>query len=157
MRKISKLFGLGTALAVGAMLSTAVYAEDGVFDKTQYGEELAPGFDQCMENSGGVTSEMLACYDHAQVYWKGRLNELNAQRLAKCADDMEPKECIASAKKAQKALDDYLEVVGDTYILMPTYSENGSLGLVTFADDFTHLLRDNVKYLDMAINEPDYE
>ena len=37
-------------------------------------DELAPGFDRCMEQSGGVTTEMLGCLQQAYEYWDARLN-----------------------------------------------------------------------------------
>ena len=31
-------------------------------------DELAPGFDRCMEQSGGVTMEMMGCFQQAYDY-----------------------------------------------------------------------------------------
>ena len=46
----------------------------GTVQPCQAEEELAPGFDACMEKSGGVTVEMRMCLDQAYKYWDAELN-----------------------------------------------------------------------------------
>lgn len=55
--------------------------------------ELAPGFDRCMEQSGGVTTEMLGCLQQAYEYWDVRLNANYKKARQACKSSSDPKAC----------------------------------------------------------------
>ena len=54
-------------------------------------DELAPGFDRCMEQSGGVTTEMLGCLQQAYEYWDARLNTNYKKARQACKSSSDPK------------------------------------------------------------------
>ena len=103
------LFGYGYYLAAPAM------AEE---------DELAPGFDRCMEQSGGVTTEMLGCLQQAYEYWDVRLNANYKKARQACKSSSDPKGCSDKLLKGQRAWVQYKEAFTD---LVQLPNEGGSM------------------------------
>lgn len=71
-------------------------------------EELAPGFDRCMENAPS-TVDQKDCVNKAYAYWDKILN-INFKKAKKsCADSENPKTCASSLVNAQKSWIKYKE------------------------------------------------
>lgn len=87
-------------------------------------EELAPGFNMCMENSGGVTVEMLGCLQTAYDYWDARLNANYKKAKQACRDSGDPKVWSDKLLKAQRAWVQYKELTSD---LVQLPNEGGSM------------------------------
>ena len=66
-------------------------------------DELAPGFDRCMKQSGGVTTEMLGCLQQAYEYWDARLNTNYKKARQACKSSSDPKACSVKLLKGQRA------------------------------------------------------
>lgn len=87
-------------------------------------DELAPGFDRCMEQSGGVTTEMLGCLQQAYEYWDARLNTNYKKARQACKSSSDPKACSDKLLKGQRAWVQYKEVFTD---LVQLPNEGGSM------------------------------
>lgn len=87
-------------------------------------DELAPGFDRCMEQSGGVTTEMLNCLQQAYEYWDARLNTNYKKARQACKSSSDPKACSDKLLKGQRAWVQYKEVFTD---LVQLPNEGGSM------------------------------
>lgn len=78
--------------------------------------ELAPGFDQCMDASNFSTPDMIECVTDAYKYWDKLLNDeyKNAQKICSGKDNNdEVKACQAKLKKTQQAWIQYKENMSD--------------------------------------------
>ena len=87
-------------------------------------DELAPGFDRCMEQSGGVTTEMLGCLQQAYEYWDARLNTNYKKARQACKSSSDPKACSDKLLKGQRAWVQYKEAFTD---LVQLPNEGGSM------------------------------
>ena len=87
-------------------------------------DELAPGFDRCMEQSGGVTTEMLGCLQQAYEYWDARLNTNYKKARQACKSSSDPKACSDKLLKGQRAWVQYKEAFTD---LVQLPNEDGSM------------------------------
>lgn len=87
-------------------------------------DELAPGFDRCMEQSGGVTTEMLNCLQQAYEYWDARLNANYKKARQACKSSSDPKACSDKLLKGQRAWVQYKEAFTD---LVQLPNEGGSM------------------------------
>ena len=87
-------------------------------------DELAPGFDRCMEQSGGVTTEMLGCLQQAYEYWDARLNANYKKARQACKSSSDPKACSDKLLKGQRAWVQYKEAFTD---LVQLPNEGGSM------------------------------
>jgi len=87
-------------------------------------DELAPGFDRCMEQSGGVTTEMLSCLQQAYEYWDARLKTNYKKARQACKSSSNPKACSDKLLKGQRAWVQYKEVFTD---LVQLPNEGGSM------------------------------
>lgn len=75
-------------------------------------EELAPGFDACMDKAGS-TAESKECFGKAFLYWDKQLNA-NFKKLPKaCEEAPDPEACKARAIKAQKLWIQYKEAMAE--------------------------------------------
>ncbi len=70
-------------------------------------EELAPGFNACM-NRSSATTDMIGCYDSAYQYWDKILNKNYKMAMKNCDEEGTP-QCKANLKKAQRAWIQYKE------------------------------------------------
>lgn len=136
---------------------TLAHADDFAFDPELYGEELAPGYNQCMENSQGETQLMLECETNAQTFWEERLSLLNIKRRALCNDASDANSCNRRAQESEKALSNFLRTVALNYPLLPAYKNGESLGLLNSTNSYVSLLRDCVMYLDLALSPEEGE
>ena len=109
-----KLRLLLCCLALLFLTAPAMAAED----------ELAPGFDRCMEQSGGVTTEMLSCLQQAYEYWDARLNTNYKKARQACKSSSDPKACSDKLLKGQRAWVQYKEAFTD---LVQLPNEGGSM------------------------------
>ena len=96
-------------------------------------EELAPGFDQCMEASGGVTANMSACADAAYQYWDQQLNQNYRQAMQNCQNTEDPVKCQALLKKSERSWVTYKESLADYLILSCGGSAIGTLDLLNIS------------------------
>lgn len=74
-------------------------------------DELAPGFDRCMEQSGGVTMEMMGCFQQAYDYWDARLNANYKKARQACQNSSDPKGWSDKLLKGQRAWVQYKELL----------------------------------------------
>ncbi len=74
-------------------------------------EELAPGFNACM-NRASATTDMVECYNSAYNFWDKILNRNYKRAMNNCEDYGTP-ECKANLKKAQRAWIQYKEGMSD--------------------------------------------
>lgn len=65
-------------------------------------DELAPGFDRCMEQSGGVTMEMMGCFQQAYDYWDARLNANYQKARQACQNSSDPKGWSANCSRVSE-------------------------------------------------------
>lgn len=93
-------------------------------------EELAPGFDACMEKSGGVTMEMRMCLDQAYKYWDAELNSNYTAAMKRCGDMGDPKACKNRLRNAERLWVQYKEAMSDAIMGY----EEGTMGPVLGAD-----------------------
>lgn len=87
-------------------------------------DELAPGFDRCMEQSGGVTMEMVGCLQQAYDYWDARLNTNYKKARQACQNSSDPKAWSDKLLKGQRAWVQYKEFFAD---LVQLPNEGGSM------------------------------
>lgn len=76
-------------------------------------EELAPGFDSCMDRSEGVTVDMLMCLNDAYDYWDDRLNDSYAAAMKLCSDSEEPGRCKKKLREAERLWVQYKNAMGE--------------------------------------------
>ena len=62
-------------------------------------EELAPGYNACMDRSDGVTADMIECMNKAYAYLDKRLNAVYKKARADCEDDA----CRKTLLEAERA------------------------------------------------------
>ena len=89
-----------SALAVFILLSLPAHAD--TFD------EVAPGFEACMEESGDDYTSQVQCWQHAQRYWIEVLNAGIEARHVQCGS-LQP--------DARKLCDDHIDAVVDKWVL----------------------------------------
>lgn len=81
-------------------------------------EELAPGFNACMEKAGGVTPNITECQEAALEYWDKQLNINYKQQMEATKDALKPEARKAALLKAERAWiayrDAMAEFVGDS-------------------------------------------
>lgn len=107
-------------------------------------EELAPGFNACVRQSGGSTPQMVACGQAAYEYWDKRLNDEYKKARQACFDDA----CRDRLQNMQRLWVRYKEAMGD--VLFRSLDRVGGsmsrLDAVTFSAEETkkqaELLRD---------------
>ena len=97
-------------------------------------EELAPGFDRCMEQSGGVTTEMLGCLQQAYEYWDVRLNANYKKARQACKNSSDPNACSDKLLKGPRAWVQYKEVFTD---LVQLPNEGGSMARLNSMSSLT--------------------
>lgn len=102
----------------------------GTVQPCQAEEELAPGFDACMEKSGGVTVEMRMCLDQAYKYWDAELNGNYSSAMNRCNDTDDPKACKNRLCNAERLWVQYKEAMSDAIMGY----EDGTMGPVLGAD-----------------------
>ena len=113
------------------LLLGGLMAVIGFIDSTQAKEdELAPGFNQCMEQSGGITAAMNDCVSDAYAYWDKQLNVNYKQAMGACSDSMAPQACRQSLKQAERSWIAYKDNMS-TYLVNKYGAEAiGSLDLL---------------------------
>ena len=72
-------------------------------------EELAPGFNACMDRSGGVTANMIECMNDAHDYLDKRLNQVYKKARTECEDDA----CRKKLLEAERAWIKYRDAMSD--------------------------------------------
>ncbi len=72
-------------------------------------EELAPGYDACIEKSDGVTADMIECMNKAHAYLDKRLNDVYKKARADCEDDA----CRKKLLDAERAWIKYRDAMAD--------------------------------------------
>ncbi len=77
------------------------------------GEELAPGFDSCMNRSEGVTVDMLMCLNDAYDYWDDRLNDSYAAAMKHCSGSDDPVTCKKNLRDAERLWVQYKNAMGE--------------------------------------------
>ena len=75
----------------------------------QQEEELAPGFNACVQQSGGATTQMAACGQAAYEFWDKRLNEAYKKARQACFDAA----CQERLRGMQRHWIQYKEAMGD--------------------------------------------
>lgn len=95
-------------------------------------EELAPGFNACIDGSNGVTSNMTECYSAATNYWDKILNANYKSAMRDCANTEHANECKANLLKAQRLWIQYRDA------MIPVIIDVGGGGSISrlAADDF---------------------
>ncbi|MBR6975863.1 MAG: DUF1311 domain-containing protein [Ottowia sp.] len=98
-------------------------------------EELAPGFDACVQQSGGATPQLVACAQAAYEFWDKRLNEEYKKARQACFDET----CREKLLGAQRHWIQYKEAMGDVLFrsLQRTGGSMGRLNAVTFSAEET--------------------
>lgn len=97
-------------------------------------EELAPGFNACM-NRSSATTDMVACYDSAYKFWDNILNKNYKKAMKNCEENGTP-ECKANLKKAQRAWIQYKEGMSD-YIYNSSDGSMSRLSAIGFLTEET--------------------
>lgn len=87
-------------------------------------EELAPGYNACMENSGGVTAKMNDCMENAYNYLDKRLNAKYKKARQACMDSSNPGACSEKLLKMQRHWIQYKELMSE---LVGLPNEGGSM------------------------------
>lgn len=113
-------------------------------------EELAPGFDRCMEQSGGVTTEMLGCLQQACEYWDVRLNANYKKARQACKSSSDPNACSDKLLKGQRAWVQYKEVFTD---LVQLPNEGGSMARLSAMSFLTGETRKQALLLEQLAGE----
>ena len=111
------------------------------------GEELAPGYNQCMEASGGVTASMSACAAEAYQYWDQQLNQNYRQAMQNCQDTEDPAKCQALLKKSERAWVSYKETLSDYLVLSCGGSAIGTLDLLNISIMMVEETKKQARYL----------
>ncbi|HJD97531.1 lysozyme inhibitor LprI family protein [Mailhella massiliensis] len=75
-------------------------------------EELAPGYNICMENALS-NMDMMDCTQAAYEHWDKVLNENYAVALKACDDAVDPAACRANIKKAERLWVQYKEAMAE--------------------------------------------
>ena len=98
-------------------------------------EELAPGFDACVQQSGGATPQLVACAQAAYEFWDKRLNEEYKKARQACFDET----CREKLLGAQRHWIQYKEAMGDMLFrgLQRTGGSMDRLNAVTFSAEET--------------------
>ena len=94
-------------------------------------EELAPGFDACMEKSGGVTADLRMCLNEAYEYWDAALNENYAAAMKLCDETADPKACKNKLRSAERLWVQYKTAMADA---LAELGGDGSLSLIISSD-----------------------
>ena len=76
------------------------------------GEELAPGYDVCMEHALS-DMDMMQCASEVCEHWDRGLNENYAAALKVCASVVAPEACRANVSKAERFWGQYKEAMFD--------------------------------------------
>lgn len=75
-------------------------------------EELAPGFNQCMQKAQG-DFDIKDCYGIAGQYWDKQLNAIYPKVLLSCNKAENPKECRSKVNKMEVSWIKYVELMSD--------------------------------------------
>ena len=78
-------------------------------------EELAPGYNVCMENAVS-DMDMMECTNAAYAHWDKVLNENYAAALKSCNAAEDPAACKANIKKAERLWVQYKEAMSDVVL-----------------------------------------
>ena len=135
-----KLIGILAALAVIAF-SNVSFAYD-------Y-EEIAPGYNACMDATQGVTSQMLKCQEKAYSFVDTVLNVNYQMAMKACNKEGDPKACKATILKMQRAWIKYKEATAD-YLFKAL--DAGSLTPVLVNDFVNQATKDQGKKLELMLN-----
>lgn len=119
-------------LAACGLLAAALAAPSAVLAAGE--EELAPGFNACM-NKASATTDMVECYNSAYNFWDKILNR-NYKRAMKNCDENGTPECKANLKKAQRAWIQYKEGMSD-YIYNSSDGSMSRLSAIGFLTEET--------------------
>lgn len=119
--------------AIFSLTQTAIAAE----------EELAPGFNKCMEESEGVTANMRECLSNAYEYWDKKLNLNYKQALKNCPNDT----CIIELKQMQRSWNKYKEGMSKM-ILNYGMNAGGTLASIESYDFVVRLTKEQTKLLE---------
>ena len=103
-----KVIGILAALAVIAF-SNVSFAYDN--------EEIAPGYNACMDATQGVTSQMLKCQEKAYSFVDTELNVNYQMAMKACNKEGDPKACKVTILKMQRVWIKYKEATAD-YLYM---------------------------------------
>ena len=103
----SPVFAAGPALLVP--LLSILFLCPAPLCAAEAGDELAPGFNACVERSGGSTPQMAACGQAAYEYWDKRLNDAYKKARQACFDDA----CRDRLQNMQRLWVQYKEAMGD--------------------------------------------
>ncbi len=95
-------------------------------------EELAPGFNECMEKSGGVTADMLMCLNDAYDHWDTVLNENYAAAMKLCDESADPKVCKDKLRRAERLWVQYKDAMAEALAEF----EGGGTASTVMASDF---------------------
>lgn len=113
-------------------------------------DELAPGFDRCMEQSGGVTMEMMGCFQQAYDYWDARLNANYKKARQACQNSSDPKGWSDKLLKGQRAWVQYKELFAD---LVQLPNEGGSMARLSAMSFLTGETRKQALLLEQLVIE----
>ena len=113
-------------------------------------DELAPGFDRCMEQSGGVTMEMMGCFQQAYDYWDARLNANYKKARQACQNSSDPKGLSDKLLKGQRAWVQYKELFAD---LVQLPNEGGSMARLSAMSFLTGETRKQALLLEQLVIE----
>lgn len=94
--------------------------------ENQTEEELAPGFNACIENSSSV-NDMRRCNADAIAYWQDKLDKALGRAKSLCGQANQPDNCLDYLNESQAAWQDYVEMAANYYM---EANGGGSIGLV---------------------------
>lgn len=120
--------------------------------------EINNAFDQCMNNSGGVTSSMLECYDSAIKSWEQELNNSYKTLQDYCTEvgqtegKESQKQCIVSALMAQQSWKQYRDDMVNVADYMSPF-RGGSASRLDVANANLELVSTQAKMLMLSISE----
>ncbi len=107
-------------------------------------EELAPGYNMCMEAAGGATAPMKDCLNYAYEYWDARLNANFRKAQNFCKETSNPEKCGKDLLSAQRHWIAYKETTSD---LVALPSEGGSWASILSMDFLIQETRKQAKLL----------
>ena len=106
------------------------------FDAAFAEEELAPGYNICMENALS-NMDMVSCTHAAYEYWDKVLNENYAVALKACNDASDPAACRANIKKAERLWVQYKEAMAEAVVDLNGGGSLSRLSAVSFLAEET--------------------
>lgn len=110
-------------------------------------EELAPGYNACIADSGYSDFAMLDCVSSAYSYWDKVLNQNYKLAMQGCQDSEDPAKCRQILRQAERHFVAYKEGITDYLMLAAGGSAMGSLDRVSINYTLVLLTRQQAKVL----------